>query len=191
MQKFLPFFVQATQRMVENYGADNKVNYYNIALGGSSTFWGKDNVKPRIDLLLDYYNSKGTPLTDFCPDIIYIKYFANDASNTAEDYYSNMKSILEQFKKLYPTAAVILVSGKLNNEKSVCFKNRELNMEHEKALEKLAEDNSNCIVAKVTSCFVQIVKSKNFEDYLSNNINHANDFWATVVAQVIAASAEI
>lgn len=100
-----------------------------------------------------------------------------------------MSGIVSQFKALYPNAVIVLVSGKINNEKCTNFDRAKV-MAFEEALAEIADANTNCIVAKTTSVWAEIVKSKNYEDYLSNNINHANDFWAKVTAQVIVAAAE-
>lgn len=189
--KIPTFFEQSTDAIIENYGNNNKVSYYNIALGGMGASWCKENVKQRVEMLNNFYANSEKHITDIVPDIIYIKCFANDCSTPTESYKESFLSMISQFEEIYPNAFFVLVSGKINNERSVRFKNRQLVLEHEAVLEEIAENNPKCIVAKVTSAFAEIIKSKDQEDYLSNNINHSNDFWATIVAQIIAASAEI
>lgn len=181
------FFEQATAKMVQEYGIGNPVTYYNIALGGTGSGWGKTELQNRVDLMNAYYGKT------VVPDVIYVKYTANDeGAGTNEEtlaaYKANMSGIVSQFKKLYPNAAIVLVSGKVNNKKSAVYSNLEYLLQMENALVEIAAENADCIVARGSSQFVQLVKSKDVEDYLSNNINHANDFWAKTMGQVIAAS---
>ena len=181
------FFEQATAKMVQEYGIGNPVTYYNIALGGTGSGWGKTELQNRVDLMNAYYGKT------VVPDVIYVKYTANDeGAGTNEEtlaaYKANMSGIVSQFKKLYPNASIVLVSGKVNNKKSAVYSNLEYLLQMENALVEIAAENADCIVARGSSQFVQLVKSKDVEDYLSNNINHANDFWAKTMGQVIAAS---
>ena len=181
------FFEQATAKMVQEYGNGNPVTYYNIALGGTGSGWGKTELQNRVDLMNAYYGKT------VVPDVIYVKYTANDeGAGTNEEtlaaYKANMSGIVSQFKKLYPNASIVLVSGKVNNKKSAVYSNLEYLLQMENALVEIAAENADCIVARGSSQFVQLVKSKDVEDYLSNNINHANDFWAKTMGQVIAAS---
>lgn len=179
------FFEQATAKLVSEYGNGNAITYYNIALGGKNAAWGNEKLSERVGVMNTYY---GTTVT---PDIIYVKFCANDMSATVEGYQAAMSGIVAQFKTLYPNAVIVLVSGKINNEKTTLFSgNHDKVLAFEDTLAEIADANTNCIVAKTTSVWAEIVKSKNYEDYLSNNINHANDFWAKVTAQIIVAAAE-
>ena len=177
------FFEQATNELVKKYGNNNKVNYYNIALGGMGSAWGAENLTSRVDYMNAYYNETITP------DIIYVKFAANDIRLSPDAYKTNMSSIVAQFKELYPDATIVLVSGKINNEKTYIYGDNHNNvLAHEKALAEIADANVNCVVAKTTSIWASINQSKDYEDYLSNNINHANDFWAMVTSQIIVES---
>lgn len=181
------FFEQATAELAKGYVNSSNINYYNIALGGQNTDWGAKNLKNRVKMMNDYYR------TTITPDIIYVKFCANDMKLTADEYKTNMQSIVDQFKELYPKAAIVLVSGKINNVRSTNFGTPEALAKvdaFENALADIASKETNCIVAKNTSVWKEIVKSKNCEDYLSNFVNHANDFWSMVTAQVIVASAQ-
>ena len=179
------FFEQATAELVKRYGNNNSINYYNIALGGKDAAWGAQNLQSRITAMNNYYGKT------INPDIIYLKFAGNNARTSPESYKNSISSIVSQLHDLYADAVIILVSGKLNNERTYIYGDYHNNMlDLEQVLSDIADSTSNCIVAKTTSVWAEIVKSKDFEDYLSNNINHANDFWAKVTAQIIIASAE-
>lgn len=179
------FFEQATNELVKKYGNNNNIHYYNIAKGGKAAAWGAENLKTRVGYMNDYYGET------IVPDIIYVKFAGNDAKTTPESYRDSFKSIIAQFNELYPNATIVLVSGKLNNEKALVYGDNHNNMlDLEQVLSDLADATPNCVVAKTTSVWDEITESKNYEDYLSNNINHANDFWAMVTSQIIVASTE-
>lgn len=174
------FFELATEEIVDKKGKDNQINYYNISCGGKDASWGNKNLLQRVEFINKYYGKRVTP------DIIYVKFMANDVRTPVDFYKSSMESIVKNFKELYPNALIVLVSGKINNEKCYIFRESRENVgKLQNALCEIADSFSNCIAVKVTPVFEEIIKSKDFEDYISNNINHGNDFWARVVAQCI------
>ena len=180
------FFEQATQAIVEKYKKNNIINYYNIAQGGKSSGWGASALENRIAEM----NKKFGVVN---PDLIYLKFSANEVSISKASYKLNHKKIIQTLQKHYPDAAIVLVSGKINNERCerVYGKYHQTAMEHEKALEELTNEFENCIVAKITGVWNEITKVKDYTDYLSNNINHANDFWAKTTAQIIVQAMQI
>ena len=179
------FFEQAMTELVKRYGNGNNINYYNISCGGTGAKWGAENLKDRIQGMNEYYGKT------IVPDIIYIKFAGNDVRTTPESYKVSFTSMINDFKELYPNATIVLVSGKINNEKTYIYGNYRNNMmDLEQVLSELADSTPNCIIAKTTSVWAEIVESKDYEDYLSNNINHANDFWAKTTASIIVAAAE-
>ncbi len=181
----VPFFEQATNEMVKRYGNGNKVSFYNIANGGTGAAWGKKNLIPRIEFLNKYYGKK------IMPDIIYIKFMGNDARTAPASYLESFDSMVADFKRLYPNALIVMVSGKINNERTYIYRNYRQNyFELQEVLSEVSNKYDNCVVAKTTPFWVNALNSKNYEDYLSNNINHANDFWAKTTAQIIVATIE-
>lgn len=179
------FFEQATNEMVKKFGRNNKVNYYNIACGGIGAKWGMENLLPRTAFMNRYYGKVITP------DIIYLKFMGNDARTSPESFKTSNESMVENFKRLYPEALIVLVSGKINNEKCYIFRNYRDNVfKLQDVLCGIENKYENCVVSEATPVWESILKSKDAEDYLSNNINHANDFWAKVTAQIITATIE-
>ena len=179
------FFEQATNELIKRFGKGNKVNYYNISCGGTVAKWGDENLLPRIEAMNRYYGKTVTP------DIIFIKYFANNLRTAPDSYRSSFEGMIENLQKLYPEAPIVLISGKVNNEKSYIFRDSHDNsLKLQQALCELENKYDNCVAVKATDIWLSIIKSKECEDYLSNNINHANDFWAKITAQIIVATIE-
>ncbi len=174
------FFEQATQKLVDDSKKYHKINYYNIAVGGWHSTLGVKYLQDRIDFLNSYYGKK------IIPDIVYIKFMANEVRLAPERYAENMRNIVNILRKNYGNVSVVFVTGKINNTDCITFKDNVDNcLMQEAALVDLAEELGNCVVSRNTTMFYEIVKSKKPVDYLTNNINHAHDYWAMVSAQVI------
>lgn len=176
------FFEQATNYTVTRYGKNNSVNYYNIALGGRGAPWGAANLEKRVAHMNEFYGKK------VVPDIIYLLFFSNDTLQPTEEYRASMAKITEQLRSYYPQAAIVLLSGKMDNKRCNVYGDIAHQLEMQQALCNIAEGQENCIAVPAFSHWMNIIKSKDIEDYLSNNINHANDWWTTATAQMLAAS---
>ena len=134
------FFEQATQSFVEQNGNNNAINYYNIARGGQTASWGAAKLKERVEEMNKHYGST------IIPDLIYIKFAGNDSATTPESFKASMTSMVNQFRELYPEASIVLISGKINNERSgrVYGKYHDNVFALERVLESIADVTENC-----------------------------------------------
>ena len=134
------FFEQATQSFVEQNGNNNAINYYNIARGGQTASWGAAKLKERVEEMNKHYGST------IIPDLIYIKFAGNDSATTPESFKASMTSMVNQFRELYPEASIVLISGKINNERSgrVYGKFHDNVFALERVLESIADVTENC-----------------------------------------------
>lgn len=180
--KIPTFFEQATSRLVTLYGKQNRLTYYNLARGGMSSGWGAQHLSERIAAMNAYYEKTVSP------DLIYVLYFSNDTMGKTEQYKANMSSITAQLRQQYPNAAIVLLSGKMDNARCNIYGDIAHQQQMEQALIEIADENENCIALPAFSQWISITAAKNVEDYLSNNINHANDWWATLTGQMLVAA---
>ena len=176
------FFEQATARLTTLYGKQNSVTYYNLARGGMSSRWGAEHLDERIKAMNSYYGKTVTP------DLIYVLYFSNDTQRETTQYRADMNSITTQLRTQYPNAAIVLLSGKMDNKRCNIYGDIAHQQEMEQALIEIAAQTENCIALPAFSQWISITGAKDVEDYLSNNINHANDWWATMTAQMLVAA---
>ena len=176
------FFEQATARLTTLYGKQNSVTYYNLARGGMSSRWGAEHLGERIKAMNSYYGKTVTP------DLIYVLYFSNDTQRETAQYRADMNSITTQLRTQYPNAAIVLLSGKMDNKRCNIYGDIAHQQEMEQALVEIAAQTENCIALPAFSQWISITGAKDVEDYLSNNINHANDWWATMTAQMLVAA---
>lgn len=184
------YFELAVNALVREYGNNNKVNYYNIALGGQTSKWGLDNLDSRLEILNKYYQTeKSDSNFEVVPDVIIIAFNGNDFLTDIAEFKGNISGMVTTFKTLYPNADIILPSEKMNNNACYMY-SEERALAMQEKLQEVADENSNVICAPVTDVFASIIDSKVPVDYLSNNINHGNDFYARVFAQVIFNAAE-
>ena len=176
------FFEQATARLTTLYGKQNSVTYYNLARGGMSSRWGAEHLGERVKAMNSYYGKTVTP------DVIYVLYFSNDTMRETAQYRADMNSITAQLRTQYPNAAIVLLSGKMDNKRCNIYGDIAHQQEMEQALVEIAAQTENCIALPAFSQWISITGAKDVEDYLSNNINHANDWWATMTAQMLVAA---
>lgn len=184
------YFELAVNALVKEYGNNNKVNYYNIALGGRTSEWGLTELEKRIGYLNNYYTKVNGSEFKVSPDVIIIAFNGNDFSTPIDTFESNIKGIVEKFRKMYPNADIILPSEKMNNNHCTIYSDERALAMQSKLQAVASNYEKGVICAPVTDTFVSMLKSKQVEDYLSNNINHGNDFYARVFAQVIFNAAE-
>lgn len=107
-------------------------------------------------------------------------------SETKEQYARAMEEMVQKLHARYPKAGIVLISGKVNNPRTLLFQNPETALAMEDTLISIAGKTENCVAVGGTRAFLNILRSKEAEDYLSNNINHANDYWAMILGQQIA-----
>lgn len=184
------YFELAVNALVKEYGNKNKVNYYNIALGGKDSGWGLRELETRIGYLNNYYTKVNGSKFEVSPDVIIIAFNGNDFSTPIDTFESNIKGIVDKFREKYPNVDIILPSEKMNNNHCTIY-SEERALAMQSKLQAVASKYENGVIcAPVTDTFVSMLKSKQVEDYLSNNINHGSDFYARVFAQVIFNAAE-
>ncbi len=175
------FFERATRWLVDHSHVNHEIAYYNLAIGATHSAYGAEVLASRLAFMKQYYCDR-----EVTPDIVYIKYMANEVRSTPERYVESMRRMTATLRAAYPDVTLVFVTGKINNTNCLIFKEHVENcLAMEAALSAFVKQTENAVLAPNTSVFHQIVKAKQPEDYLANNINHANDYWSYVTGQVI------
>ncbi len=155
------------------------IDAYNLALSGKDSAWGKNNIVARLGLLSE------------TPDLVVIAFGLNDSLDnytSVSAYKANIESIITNVRAVCgDDTEILLVSPFLPNINCSRF-SVDTFTGYENALLEIAATDSLVGVATVTSYFKEIVKSKNVSDYLSQNINHGNDFANRIYAQTLIAA---
>ena len=156
------------QNLAARYGTD-AISAVNTAEGGQTSEWGMKQAAQRV--------------AAHQPDLVVINFGVNDGSNGDMDplvYKYNMKGILGITRELCPQAEFLLISP--------CMPHPQVLFTHgsqEKYEGKLLElEEEGVAVAQVNSFHREILRRKRFSDISGNNVNHANDFTARMIAQV-------
>ncbi len=151
----------------------------NLALSGKDSAWGKNNIVARLGLISE------------TPDLVVIAFGLNDSLDnytSVENYKANIQEIITKVRETAGAdTEFLLVSPFLPNINCSRF-SVDTFTGYENALLEIAAADSLIGVATVTSYFKEIVKSKNVSDYLSQNINHGNDFANRIYAQTLIAA---
>ena len=162
------FFNMITMELKAHYGYDD-ITIFNTANGGMNSQWGMENAEEKV--------------AAYHPDLVVINFGINCGSNggmVKEDHQRYMKGIIDITRKTNPNAEFILISTCMPHPQ-VLFTHGQQG-EYEPVLLQL--EGEGVAVAQVTSFHNALLRRKRFTDISGNNVNHANDFNARMIAQV-------
>lgn len=162
------FFNMITMELKAHYEYDD-IAIFNTASGGMTSAWGMENAEQLV--------------AAYRPDLVVINFGINDGSNggmSKEDHQRYMKGIIDITRKTCPHAEFLLISTCMPHPQ-VLFTHGQQG-EYEPVLLQLEGDG--VAVAQVTSFHNAMLRRKRFTDISGNNVNHANDFNARMIAQV-------
>jgi lysophospholipase L1-like esterase len=165
--------------------------YLNTAVGGKSSGWAVENAVERA--------------ANHTPDLAVLAFGMNDGSgNTApEQFKDNIVSVMSAVLNKNPSCEFLLLATSLANPEVLRFNERQREqgedpcaMDHRSfegnqrdflpAL--LSLEREGVVVADMTTLHGHILKAKRFHDMSGNNVNHPNDFFARIHAQLIMAT---
>ena len=127
-------------------------------------------------------------LKGYRPDIVVIGFGMNDATNQLPiaDYVSNIKTMIDEIRKVNPECDIILLGTMLGNPMTQLFgKNQP---EYTQALVNIAKlyGNDGVCVVDIGAMHADILEAgKIYTEISANNANHPNDFMARVYAMNI------
>lgn len=151
----------------EKYGA--RIEMTNVAVGGWSTKNG-----------LDAFDERVLPSV---PDLLILGFGMNDSWTDMNEYRKMIEEMILRLRKVNPKAEILLIATMLPHVESTWFGNQQYNRVE---LSKLEQENDFVAVADVTSMHESLLATgKRYRDMTGNNINHPNDFFVRVYAQVI------
>ncbi len=165
------YFTLFTDYLADHYKND-KINADNYSVGGMKTDWG--GAEKQI-----------ASVTGSNPDLLILAFGMNDGvagGFSVEQYKTNTQAIIDGVRKTCPETEIMLVSPMLPNaEVANVFVNQYAYLA---ALNELAAENESVAVADVTTACFEMLSVKKFRDFSANNVNHPNDFFHRVYAQV-------
>jgi len=164
---------------LESRFASANITARNLALSGKDSNWGKNNVVARLGLISE------------TPDLIVVAFGLNDSLDnytSVENYKANIEAIIANARAACGAdTEFLLVSPFVPNINCTRFDIATFTG-YENALKEIADGDNLIGLVTVTSYFKEIIKSKNVSDYLSQNINHGNDFANRIYAQSLIAA---
>lgn len=180
---YTPTWIDMFISKLQNTYKDAEIEVKNLALGGKNSSWGKNALAQRLKLL-----------GDWTPDLMILCFAGNDASSNMSNqtYKANFKGMIDLFrdpsvKGANPNGEVLLWSQNLPNTKAVTY-SVERFKGYEDQLAELVNENEKVALQKITSAYIEIIKSKEAVDYLNTNVNHGNDFTVRMIAQGLYAA---
>ena len=170
-QGVLPFMPLWTDLLTYNLATHYKtpVNSINLAVGGTFSQWGVENVSQVIFQK---------------PDLTVIGFGMNDGGTAvipAAQFQKNIRAIIDSVRKYNPDAEFILISTMLANPNSIVDQIQE---SYKPFLDSLA--GQGIVVADITGVHKELLKYKSYQDMTGNNVNHPNDYLARWYAQYLS-----
>lgn len=146
---------------------------HNPSKAGMDSKWGLEHVGERVSVHV--------------PDLVFLAFGMNDGTSgrTPEEFAANTEAMMDVIRKASPHVEFVLVAPSLPNPQALTFEGIPFynqQPDYKEALDTLCRDG--VIVANVRDVQRELLKKKRFIDMTGNNINHPNDFFHRVYAQV-------
>ncbi len=158
-------------------GDRGTITYVNTAIGGWTSADGVSNLDKFVK---DKINAYGC-------DLFVVAFGMNDAAVAPRQTAQNIETIVDGVLECSPSASIVLLSTMVPNPAGIGWYGNQVKQETQ--LQKLAEDYMEkgvpCAVSCMTSVSLSILEHKEFHDYSGNNINHPNDYFVRVYAQIL------
>ncbi len=158
-------------------GDRGTITFVNTAVGGWTSQNGKDNIDAYITQKIEAYGC----------DLFIVAYGMNDAGVQPRVTSKNTEAIVDAVLEVTPDANIVLMATMVPNPAGLGWYGNQPKQEAEfqKLAKKYNEKGIPCSVCCMTSVSLSILEHKDFHDYSGNNINHPNDYFARVYAQVL------
>lgn len=182
-----PYWVNDSwdKQVVENLKAaypNATINATNRAVGSSASQWYYNH----IDKLLVSGELGDVGLEN--TDLVFIGFGMNEKDNTAQQQNANTKQIIDYLRDKNPNVSIVLVSAFYPTFwENGTWTNSNLGAQEDGYFE-LAKQYENIAVAPVNTAFANILNAKEPVDYISNGINHPNDFGVNLYADTITST---
>lgn len=145
-----------------------KTEYLNKAVGGVGSLWGSEKLEELFS---------GAEF-----DLFVIAFGMNDIGNAG--FEENIVSMMDKAKKLCPECEIMLVSTTLPHKLAAGFYG--LQYRQQEILEGIVgRYETGVALVPMTDVHSFLLTRKRFFDMTGNNVNHPNDFLASVYAQVL------
>ena len=163
---YAPIWPEMTVEALKNRGIE--VSYVNRAVGGMDSRWGAEKCAELF--AADKF------------DLFLIAFGMNDGENT--HFYDNTVKMIESALKINPECEFLLLSTMLPHKLAAGFFR---DQQYQQAiLEKICgEYGDKAALVPMTDMHKALLAKKRYFDMTGNNVNHPNDFLASVYAQTI------
>lgn len=168
-----------------------KINFLNKSVGG----WTSENAIKISESIgwvggvqISQPGIAGTlnEMPDYKPDLAILGFGMNDATNGIgrKSYKTYMQRIMTVIRQRNPQCEFILLGTMIANPKA--YNQSKGQIEYFNELEALARENNGTVAVNIGRMHADMLKKgKRYVDMTGNNVNHPNDFLASVYAMNI------
>lgn len=151
----------------------SKITYINTALGGMDSAWAVENVEERV--------------ISHSPDLAIIAFGMNDGWVEPKVFAERIAKIVSKIKSANSNTDVILVATSTPNPLLTDKRAHFYGLQHLQKDELYKLEGDGIAVANITDVQKELHRKKRFIDTTGNFVNHPNDFFVRIYAQVLYA----
>ncbi len=149
------------------------ITYINPSVGGWKSQDGVDHFDAYVKPQIEQYGC----------DLFVVAFGMNDGNELPRVPVENANTIMQSVEEMCPDSLYLAVATMVPNPNATGWYGRQDRQEEAFLAEELMD--GRCAVAQMTSVSKAVLEHKEFMDYTGNNINHPNDFFGRVYAQVL------
>lgn len=172
LKPYCPNWVNMSATALINSYPNASISYVNTAVGGTTSAWGLSEASTRI--------------ISHNPDLVVLAFGINDFTGgvSAETYAANIRQTILNVRTVLPQCEFLIVSPMLPNPDLIANASAGMSV-YRSMLMTVSEQLEGVAVADVTSVHQTLLDRKSYADMTANNINHCNDYFSRIYAQVV------
>lgn len=158
-------------------GSSHTITYINPSVGGWSTEDGIENYDTYVKPFIEEYGC----------DLFMLGFGMNDGGLAPRKYCRNEKKILNSVIRQTSGVNLLLMATMVPNPDGIGWYGNQVYQEEVliDCSDKYNKAGVPCAVIGMSSTSLSVLEHKQFRDYTGNNINHPNDFFTRIYAQVM------
>ena len=145
------------------------LHYVNTAVGGTTSFWGLDNVQELVN--------------DYKPDLVVLGFGGNDGNMKPHEFIELTKKIVDKIREPDPDIEIVILAATIPHWRVRNFYKNQIDFEA--VLRELAESSDKMPFVPMTSTHKYLLRKKDFYHMTGNNVNHPNDYLERVYTMVV------
>lgn len=168
----MPIYIELVTEALKHKYPHSKIITFNTAVGGTTSFWGIEEIEKRVSM--------------YHPDLVFIGFGMNDSGldMDVKAYERNNRMMVEKVRKECPNTEFLFISTTIPNPD--CMGWTRWQPFYQSGLEAICKDTKGTALVRMTDLHKELLTRKRYGDMMGNGVNHPNDYLARIYAQAVA-----